>query len=74
MGEPKTEAFATVTFAVYDDVPIACQGDDDQGKIRVVTQRLEGGDIHAAALRLSVALGTARGSHVQVWDIEPGGD
>jgi hypothetical protein len=65
-------AFATITFAIYDDTPIACQGDDDQRKIRVTTRQLAGDDIDAAALRMSVALGAADDSHVQVWHVQHG--
>lgn len=77
VNKPKPETSATVIFAVYDEAPIACQGDDDRKKIRVVTDRLTGNDIRGDALRLSVALSAAHGSHVQVWDIRndaPGDD
>jgi hypothetical protein len=72
VNQTASTAFATVTFAVYDDTPIACQGDDDHRKIRVITRQLAGDDIDAAALRMSVALGVADDSHVQVWYVQRG--
>lgn len=70
MNTKKAKAFATVTFALYDETPIACQGNDDQKKIRVLTDSLPiGHDIHGDALRRSIALGEAHGSYVQVWDL-----
>jgi hypothetical protein len=63
-------SFATVTFALYDETPIACQGDDDQTKIRVVMRDLKvGEDIHGDALKHSVILGLLHGRYVQVWDV-----
>ena len=69
VSKPTPETSATVIFAIYDEAPIACQGDDDRKRIRVVKDRLAGDDIRGDALRLSVALSAAHGSHVQVWDI-----
>jgi hypothetical protein len=73
VGKKNEEVFATVTFALYDQTPIACQGNDDQKKIRVLTESvLVGEDIQADALQRSVALMAAHGSYVQVWDIQTG--
>jgi hypothetical protein len=70
VSKQKATASATVTFALYDETPIACQGDDDQKKIRVLTVSLPiGHDVHGDALRRSVALAEAHGSYVQVWDV-----
>lgn len=61
---------ALVTFAIYDEAPIACQGDDDQRKIRVVSQRMPGGaDVHARALHCAIAMMVASGVYVQVWQV-----
>lgn len=61
----------TVTYAMYDETPIACQGNDDQRKIRVITDCLtEKVDVHAEALSHSVALSQSCGAYVQVWDIQ----
>ncbi len=74
MRTTSIETFATVTFAVYDDTPIACQGDDDQKKIRVITDRIKGGgNVHAEALRRSLAMAGEHGAHVQVWDVQVDG-
>jgi hypothetical protein len=71
VSKQKEKVFATVTFALYDETPIACQGDDDQKKIRVLTDSIPiGYDVHGDALRRSVVLGEARGSYVQVWDVQ----
>lgn len=71
MSDDSTEIFATVTFAIYDEAPIACQGDDDIKKVRVIKDRfIAGHDVHGDALRLSVAMGAECGSYVQVWDVE----
>ena len=71
MNQQKEKAFATVTFAMYDEAPIACQGDDDQNKIQVFTDNLVvGDDIHGAALRRSITLGALHGSYVQVWEVQ----
>jgi hypothetical protein len=72
VNQTASTAFATVTFAVYDDTPIACQGDDDHRKIRVITRQLAGDDIDAAALRMSVVMGAVDDSHVQVWHVQRG--
>jgi hypothetical protein len=65
------ENYATVTFAMYDDAPIACQGDDDRKKIQVVREKFEAGrNILAHALRRSAELGKHHGLFVQVWDIQ----
>jgi hypothetical protein len=66
MNKAVAQAFATVTFALYDETPIACQGDDDQKKIRVITNNLIiSGDIHGDALKRSVVLGLEYGTYVQ---------
>jgi hypothetical protein len=70
MSKEAAEALATVTFAMYDETPIACQGDDDQKKIRVITNNfVVSEDIHGDALKRSVVLGTEHGTYVQVWDV-----
>lgn len=64
------DGFATVTFAMYDEAPIACQGDDDHKKIQVVRQQLKmSGDLHHDALQASLELGRLHGLPVQVWDV-----
>jgi hypothetical protein len=69
--DESAEMFLTVTFAVYDQAPIACQGDDDIRKVRVVKESfIAGHDAHGDALRLSIAMGAECGSYVQVWDVE----
>jgi hypothetical protein len=65
------ENFATVTFAVYDDAPIACQGDDDRKKIQVIREKFGAGhNIAADALKRSAELGLLHNLFVQVWDIQ----
>jgi hypothetical protein len=55
MSKTVAQAFATVIFALYDEAPIACQGDDDKKKIRVITNSLAvGDDIHGDALKRSL--------------------
>lgn len=74
MSKQTASAFATVTFALYNQAPIACQGDDDLKKIRVLMNSLPiSRDIHEDALRRAVALGEAHGCYVQVWDIQLNG-
>ena len=62
---------ALVTFAIYDEVPIACQGDDDQSRIQVIRSSVSAGsDIHRAAQQMAMNLGKEHDVHVQVWDVE----
>lgn len=64
-------AYATVTFAVFEDAPIACQGNDDQNKIQVVKFRMaQDASLHADALRCAMTLAATHGTHVLVWDVE----
>jgi predicted aconitase with swiveling domain len=71
VSDDSTESFAVVTFAIYDEAPIACQGDDDIKKVRVIKDRfIAGHDVHGDALRLSVVMGAECGSYVQVWDVQ----
>jgi hypothetical protein len=61
----------TVTYAMYDEAPIACQGDDDQSKIRVIADCVDSKvDVHAEALKHSIAMSKTYGKHVQVWDVQ----
>lgn len=70
MSTTVAQAFATVIFALYDEAPIACQGDDDRKKIRVITNSLAVcDDIHGDALKRSLVLGLVHGTYVQVWDV-----
>lgn len=70
MSKPVAQTSATVTFALYAETPIACQGDDDQKKIQVISYNLiASDDIHEDALKRSVALGLKYGTYVQVWDV-----
>ncbi len=70
MSQHNAPGFATVTFAIYDEAPIACQGNDDQRKIRVLRNRLHAGaDLHARALEGAVTLAALLGLYVQVWDV-----
>ena len=71
MNLPIAKSFATVIFAMYDDTPIACQGDDDHRKIQVIRERLRNGaELQADALRKSFELGALHGLPVQVWDVQ----
>jgi hypothetical protein len=78
LSQHNTATYATVTFAIYDETPIACQGNDDGGKIQVVRKRLQTGeDLLTRALRQSLAMAAQRGTYVQVWEVscdtaEPG--
>lgn len=68
--EVRLERFATVTFALYDDAPIACQGDDDHTKIQVIRRQMKvSGDLYGDALAASMNLAQIHGLPVQVWDI-----
>ena len=61
----------TVTYAMYDEAPIACQGDDDQKRIRVIKDYVSAkDDVYAEALRRSVALSELHETYVQVWGVE----
>lgn len=61
----------TVTYAMYDETPIACQGNDDRSKIQVIKDRVDSrAEIHSEALKRSVAMSKAHGKHVQVWDVQ----
>jgi hypothetical protein len=67
----RIENCVTVTFAMYDETPIACQGDDDRRKIQVIVEHIgDVGDAHAEALRRSVLLSVEHDMYVQVWDIQ----
>ncbi|MBI1891871.1 MAG: hypothetical protein HYS18_14590 [Burkholderiales bacterium] len=62
--------WVTVTYAMYEDAPIACQGDDDQKKIQVITAEFARDDnVHDEALRRSLALSRLHGKYVQVWNV-----
>lgn len=70
MNQQGKSATALVTFAIYDEAPIACQGNDDQRKIRVLSKRIEdGSDVQARALACAIAMMRASGAYVQVWQV-----
>ncbi|CAN5257159.1 hypothetical protein BH11PSE11_BH11PSE11_15730 [soil metagenome] len=72
MTKPKLELL-TVIFAVHEETPIACQGDDDQTRIGVIREEFScRGDGPEQALRRSIDLSKQHGKYVQVWDLEPG--
>ena len=61
---------ATVTFAIYDEAPIACQGDDDQARIRIVTVTIPVDiNFESVAARHAIVLGASLSAHAQVWDV-----
>lgn len=70
MGNSYEQSFE-VTYAMYDEAPIACQGDDDQSRIQVITHYVDSKiDIHAEAQKRAISMSKAHGKHVQVWEVQ----
>jgi hypothetical protein len=60
-----------ITFAIYQQMPIACEGNDDIRHIKVVNIRARASkkDITCRAEKVAAYLSRRLNSHAQVWNI-----
>lgn len=59
-----------VTFALYPQYPISCEGNDDPAQIRALTLQAHASEhIQEKAERVAAKIAQRYSCHAQVWDI-----